>query len=160
MKSTTLLTSLAFLVLGAHHTHAQSQQGQTAMDHASIQATIDANNQAVAARDMDAILATYEANATMLAQPGMPATGTAALRASFNYFLALNPKITVLNSQVVQSGDIAMHSYTWKMSGKSPDASPVEQSGLSINVLRKQSDGRWLIVIDNPFGENVLNQED
>jgi uncharacterized protein (TIGR02246 family) len=135
-----------------------AQEGTQTMNQAEIQATIDANNNAVASQDMDAILATYEPAATMLAQPGMPASGTDALRESFKYFLALNPKITVTKSDLVQSGNIALHSYTWTMSGKAQDGSPIQQSGLSLNVLRKQPDGRWLIVIDNPFGESVLKK--
>lgn len=39
------------------------------------------------------------------------------------------------------------------MAGVAPDGSPVTGSGLSVAVLRRQTDGRWLMVIDNPFGE-------
>jgi uncharacterized protein (TIGR02246 family) len=152
------LIAVATLVFGAQSTHAQSDQGNTPMSHAEIQSTIDANNKAVAAQDIDAILATYETSATMLAQPGMPSSGVEALRESFKYFLAMNPKITVTKSEVVQSGDIALHSYAWTMSGKEQDGSPIEQTGLSLNVLRKQADGRWLIVIDNPFGNDLLKK--
>jgi uncharacterized protein (TIGR02246 family) len=126
------------------------------MEHAQIQSTIDTNNAAVAAGDMNAILATFEPSAVMAAQPGINVTGTAALRGAFNQFLAISPKITVTSQETIQAGDIALHSYTWKMSGKTPDGSPVEQSGFSSVVLRKQADGRWLMVIDNPFGDRLL----
>jgi ketosteroid isomerase-like protein len=29
---------------------------------------------------------------------------------------------------------------------------------LSIAVLRRQADGRWLMVIDDPYGDALLNQ--
>jgi uncharacterized protein (TIGR02246 family) len=155
-KSLLQLTCLALLAFGTPSLHAQSDKGTKPMDHPQIQSTIDANNAAVAAKDMDAILATYEPAALMQAQPGMNAIGTEALRGAFQYFLALSPKITVTNSEILQTGDLALHSYTWTMSGKAPDGSPVEQSGLSVNVLRKQPDGRWLMVIDNPFGDRLI----
>jgi ketosteroid isomerase-like protein len=91
-----------------------------------------------------------------MGQPGMPAKGTSALREAFAQFLVLQPKITILNQDIVQADDIALHAYTWKMKGKTPDGNPVEQSGFSTVVLRKQPDGRWLMVIDNPFADQLL----
>jgi uncharacterized protein (TIGR02246 family) len=152
------LTVIALFLLGAQPVHSQSDQGNQTMEQAQIQSTIDTNNAAVAAGDMDAILATFEPNAVMAAQPGMNVAGTAALRGAFEQFLAINPRITVTSQETIQAGDIALHSYTWKMSGKAPDGSPVEQSGFSTVVLRRQADGRWLMVIDNPFGDRLLKK--
>jgi uncharacterized protein (TIGR02246 family) len=152
------LTTIAFLMFGAQPAHAQSDQGSETMEHAQIQSIIDASNAAVAAGDLEGALATFESNAVMLAQPGMQVQGTMALREAFKQFLAINPKITVTSQETIQVGDIALHSYTWKMSGKAPDGSPVEQSGFSTVVLRKQPDGRWLMVIDNPFGDHLLKK--
>jgi uncharacterized protein (TIGR02246 family) len=157
-KSILQLTCLALLAFGTPSLHAQTDQGAKTMDHSEIQKTIDTNNAAVAALDIEAILATYEPNAVMATQPGTSAIGTEALRGAFQYFLAVKPKISVTNSEILQTGDLALHSYTWKMSGKAPDGSPVEQEGLSVNVLRKQADGRWLMVIDNPFGDRLLKK--
>ena len=128
------------------------------MEHAQIQSTIDTNNSAVSAGDMEGILATFEVNGVLVGQPGMPVMGTPALREAFKQFMAIDPKITVTNHEVIQADDIALHSSTWKMSGKAPDGSPVEQNGFSVVVLRKQPDGRWLMVIDNPFGDHLLHK--
>jgi uncharacterized protein (TIGR02246 family) len=124
-----------------------------------MQLTIETTNAAVAVGDIDGVLATYEPNAVLVGQTGMPVTGTLALREAFKQFIALNPKIVMVSQYVIQAGDIALHSYTWKMSGKTPDNSPIEQSGFSVVVLRKQPDGSWLIVIDNPFGDHLLNKK-
>jgi ketosteroid isomerase-like protein len=40
----------------------------------------------------------------------------------------------------------------WTLNGTSPEGGPVEIAGQTSDVLRRQSDGNWLIVIDNPFG--------
>lgn len=159
-KSFQKLICLAALLLGAHPVFAQSQnQDNQTMEHAQIQATIDTNNAAVAAGDLEGALATFEPNAVMAAQPGMHAMGTPALREAFKQFMAIKPKITVTSQDVIQADDIALHSYTWNMSGKTPDGSPIEQSGFSVVVLRKQKDGRWLMVIDNPFGDQLLKKK-
>jgi uncharacterized protein (TIGR02246 family) len=154
------LLCLAVLAFGNASAQSQTSEGTPAMEHAQIQKMIDQSNAAISARDIDAILATYEPTAAMAGPPGAPvSTGTPALREAFKNFLAINPDITMTNSNVIVSGDIALHSYTWKMSAKLPDGSPMEQSGLATVVLRKQTDGRWLMVIDNPFGDQLLNKK-
>jgi ketosteroid isomerase-like protein len=44
------------------------------------------------------------------------------------------------------------------MTGTAPDGTPIRQSGLSVAVLRKQADGKWLMVFDNPFGQHLLDK--
>lgn len=129
------------------------------MEHDKINATVDNNNSAVNAADIDAILATFEPNGVLVGQPGMPTKGTPALRDAFNQFIAINPQITVSKYDVIQADDIALHSSTWKMTGRTPDGHPIEQSGFSLVVLRKQSDGQWLMVIDNPFGDHLMHKD-
>ncbi len=129
------------------------------MEHDQIHATTDTNNSAVAAGDIESVLATFEPNGVLVGQPGMIAKGTPALREAFKQFMAINPKITVTNHDVIQADDIALHSSTWTMSGKTPDGFPIEQSGFSVVVLRKQADGKWLMVIDNPFGDHLVHKK-
>ena len=159
-KTLQKLFCLAVLTLGSQANYAQSQenQGNTVMEHAQIQSIIEANNAAVSAGDIEAALATFEPNAAMVAQPGVTVTGTEALRGAFQQFLAINPKIAATGHDIVQAGDIALHSFTWKMSAKATDGSPIEQNGFSVVVLRKQPDGRWLMVIDNPFGDLLMRR--
>jgi hypothetical protein len=40
----------------------------------------------------------------------------------------------------------------WSFSGTGSDGNAVNMTGKSADVLRKQSDGSWLFVIDNPWG--------
>ena len=152
---------LAAALLCTQSIFAQSQNGQgnQTMEHAQIHATIEINNAAVAAGNMENILATFESKAVLVAQPGMTAMGTPALREAFKQFIAINPQIAITNHEVIQADDVALHSSTWKMTGKAPDGSPIEQTGFSVVVLRKQPDGRWLMVIDNPFGDQLLQKK-
>ena len=125
-------------------------------EHARIQATIDTMTSAFATHDIDGVLSTYEEGAVVVGEPGAPISGTPALRGLFQQFIALDPKFTFFDHEIVQAGDIALHLNTWKMQGRKPDGTPVELGGLSVAVLRKQADGRWLMVIDNPFGDHLM----
>ena len=128
------------------------------MENEQINLVIDTKNAAVAAGDMDGILATFEPNGVLVGQPGIHAKGTPALCEAFSQFMAISPQISVIKHEVIEADDIALHSSTWKMTGKTPDGFPIEQSEFSVVVLRKQADGQWLMVIDNPFGDHLVNR--
>lgn len=123
-----------------------------------IQAAIDTMTSAFARGDIDAILAAYEPGAVVMGEPGRPVSGTPALREMFEQFIALDPKFTFIDHEIVEAGDIALHLTTWKLEGRAPDGAPVEQGGLSVVVLRKHADGRWLMVIDHPYGDHIIKQ--
>jgi ketosteroid isomerase-like protein len=54
--------------------------------------------------------------------------------------------------KVVQSGDdLAMVYNDWHMSAKRPDGQPVEASGKAIEVVRRQPDGTWRFILDDPY---------
>ena len=68
-------------------------------------------------------------------------------------FLALKPHFT-MKVDGVQSGDgtLALTRSTWSMTGTDPEGRPVTMGGRSAEVVRRQSDGTWKFVIDNPHG--------
>ena len=53
---------------------------------------------------------------------------------------------------VVRSGeDLAVLYNDWSASAKGPDGAPFEMAGKAIEVVRRQPDGSWLFVVDDPF---------
>ena len=44
----------------------------------------------------------------------------------------------------------------WTLDAKAPDGSPVQLTGQTTDVARRQPDGRWLYAIDSPFGAGGL----
>jgi uncharacterized protein (TIGR02246 family) len=123
-----------------------------------ILSTIDAMTTAFHRGDIDAIMRTYEPGAVVVGQPGTPMSGTPTLRAMFAGFIAAKAHFTFLGHEVIQAEDVALHLTPWRMTGVAPDGKALEASGLSVAVLRRQSDGRWLLVIDDPYGDVLLNQ--
>jgi ketosteroid isomerase-like protein len=106
--------------------------------------------------DIAGILKTYEPGAVVMAEPGAPVTGKAELEAMFAGFIAARARFTFLGHEVIQAGDLAVHFTPWRMTGTGPDGSPISGGGLSVAVLRQQPDGKWLMVIDNPYGDSSL----
>lgn len=154
-----IIPALALFIAGLFGpATAISQQGNPmSEDQNSVLATISQMTAAYNAGDIDAVMLTYENSATILFEPGLPVSGGDALRAMFQGSLAINPQFSFGEHEVIIQGDIALHSVTWTMTGTTPDGQDISQSGLSVAVLRRQSDGNWLMVIDNPHGQRLLD---
>ena len=101
--------------------------------------------------NLEALLALYEPDASFNPEPGQEVHGTDAIRQALEGFLALNPTITLETKTLAQTNDVALCTANWHLTGSGPDG-PMELSGQSVEVARKQSDGSWLFIIDNPFG--------
>lgn len=120
-----------------------------------IHSTIQAMTAAFHEGDLPGILRTYEPDAVVLGEPRSPVRGRPALEAMFSGFIAARARFTFHGYEVVQGADLALHLTPWTMTGVAPDQTPITASGLSVAVLRRQPDGRWLMVIDHPFGDAI-----
>lgn len=105
---------------------------------------------------LEAALALYEPQAVMVAVPGSLAAGKDALRKALEGFIALRPTIRSVKQAVVEASGLAQYSSEWTLAGTDPAGKPVTMTGKSSDVLRKQPDGTWKIVVDNPWGTAIL----
>lgn len=106
----------------------------------------------LSAGDLDGVMALYEPNACFVPQTGPALQGAAAIREGFAGFLTMKPKLTMESESVVQADDVAIVYTKWSLSGIGPDGSPITVSGQATDVMRRQANGTWLCVIDNPYG--------
>jgi uncharacterized protein (TIGR02246 family) len=100
----------------------------------------------------DALLVLYEPEAVLMPQPGQVVTGTQAIREALAALIATEPTITLEAKTLAQTRDIALTSARWEFSGTGPDGKAIKMGGRSIEVARRQGDGTWRFVIDNPWG--------
>jgi uncharacterized protein (TIGR02246 family) len=101
--------------------------------------------------DVGAAAAEYDPEAVFVVEGEMKA-GPDAVRAVLEGFVATKPSLTLEVQSCSIAGDIAQLSATWKLSGQGPDGAPIEMSGRSMEVMRRQGDGSWKMLIDNPNG--------
>jgi ketosteroid isomerase-like protein len=105
------------------------------------------------AGDLEGLVALYEPTATLLHQPGQAASGTAAIREALGGLLGLKATFDLHPAKpAIRSGDLALLHSSWTLSGTGPDGSPLNLSGTTADVVRRQPDGTWLFAIDNPWG--------
>ena len=106
--------------------------------------------------DLDAAVALYETDATFVVSPEQVVTGHAAIREVLQA-MAGNATGEVDSVTVVPSADgsVAVTRTKGSFTSPGPDGKPVTTPFHSVEVVRKQPDGTWCFVIDDPGGEGL-----
>jgi uncharacterized protein (TIGR02246 family) len=104
------------------------------------------------AGDVEALVALYEADARLVPQPGQVITGQAAIREALQGFLSLKGRIKLETTHAIEAGDVALLRGQWSLTGTGADGQPIAMGANSSEVVRRQADGRWLYLIDHPYG--------
>lgn len=126
-------------------------------EESNVLGTVEAMTSAFHKKDIDGVLTSYEGGAAIMFEPGTKISDPAVIRQMFEGAFQINPAYSYPQGhEVYVSNDIALHIAPWVMEGTAPDGSNIEQSGLSVAVLRKQKNGMWLLVIDNPHGQRLM----
>jgi uncharacterized protein (TIGR02246 family) len=108
----------------------------------------------VNARDLDNLVGLYEAHATLVNEDKTDNSGSAAIREALKGLFAAMPeaKINMNVIRVVRGGeDLAVLYNDWNMSGKTADGSPFTMQHKATEIVRRQPDGTWRFVIDDPY---------
>lgn len=102
--------------------------------------------------NLDALMNLYEAQAAFATQPGSLAHGLQGIRDGLAGFIAMKGTLDLKVTRVLEVNDLALVIGTWSFAGTGPDGQPVRLAAQNADVLRRQSDGSWRFVIDNPWG--------
>ena len=101
---------------------------------------------------VEGLLDLHEPNALAVDKDGGEHRGQEALGRNLERLLALGGTMTSVNRFTLVQGDVALLSAEWKVDSKDANGAPLIVSGRSAEVARRQADGRWLYIIDHPFG--------
>jgi uncharacterized protein (TIGR02246 family) len=102
--------------------------------------------------DLDALVEVYAENAAVVVPPdGKLATGRTEIRRALVPMLALRPTVTLEVVKKLQSDDLALTHGRWNLVGTDAEGASVALAGSGTIVSRRQPDGRWLIVLDDPM---------
>jgi uncharacterized protein (TIGR02246 family) len=107
---------------------------------------------AMAAGDVEALAALYEENAIFANAGEVRMQGADALRAGLGPFAATLPRMAGEPLVVANFGDIAVIYNDWTETGVASDGQPFERNGKAIEVVRRQPDGSWKFLYDDPYG--------
>jgi ketosteroid isomerase-like protein len=92
---------------------------------------------------------------TVFIPPGAPhdqgVRGLDALRETISGFIAMKPTLTLTGNKTIESGDVALVTGDWNLTGTGPDGE-IKMSGTYADIMRRLPDGSWIYAIDNPDG--------
>jgi uncharacterized protein (TIGR02246 family) len=106
--------------------------------------------------DLESALTLFESGASFVMKPGVVVYGTAGIRQALKDFMALKPKLTIDAQQILQAGDVAQYCARWSIKGIDLTGAAVQLGGRSSSILRRQPDGQWLFLVDNPWGTDIV----
>lgn len=103
-------------------------------------------------KDLDSFVSLYESDATFVDESGENIHGPEKIREKIKGFMDTNGKLEGTIRKIIPAGNVVLAYSDWAFKASGPDGTPINLSGTAIDVLRKQSDNSWLVVIDNPWG--------
>lgn len=105
------------------------------------------------AGDVDGVVALYEPDAVLVGPGRQVISGAQALRQVYTQLFAGKPTFEGETQGAIHNGDLALTSTQFTTSSVGPDGKPMTMKTATTEVARRQHDGTWLWVIDQP---NVL----
>ena len=102
--------------------------------------------------NLDTLMTLYEPEAAFATQPGDLSHGLPRIRQALGGFVAMKGELDLDVKRVLEVGDLALVTTVWSFIGTGPDGQPAKLAARSADVLRRQADGSWRLVIDNPWG--------
>ena len=106
------------------------------------------------AGDLEALVSLYDPKAVFVIKPGRVTDGPVELHGAMQHLVALRGHLTVNPRTFVRSDDLVLVLGSFTLSGRRGDGTAFERTSRFADVLRRQPDGRWLIAVDNPYGDN------
>ena len=102
--------------------------------------------------DLESLMPLYESEAAFATEPGSLAHGAPGVSEALTGFISMNGELDLDVTRVLEADDLALVIGVWSFNGTGPDGEPVRLASRNADVLRRQSDGTWRFVIDNPWG--------
>ncbi len=102
--------------------------------------------------NLELLMGLYEPGAAFATEPGKLAHGFGGISDALGGFVSMNGTLDLEVSRVLEVDDLALVMGHWTFTGTGSNGEPVTLAARNADVLRRQADGSWRFVIDNPWG--------
>jgi ketosteroid isomerase-like protein len=110
-------------------------------------------------KDLETVLSFYEDSAVVVSEPGALRRGKEELRILFERAMQMGSSAKQLKSWTIEADGVALFLSRWELRVEAEGREPSVRNFVATTVFRRQADGRWKILIDNPVGPLVLGAE-
>jgi uncharacterized protein (TIGR02246 family) len=107
--------------------------------------------------DIERLVSFYEPEAVIVERNGELSVGTAAIRSHIQHLLALHPVMQIQTSRTFGTADLALLCSRWTATVTTPDGTEAKMDCRGSEILRRQPDGSWCLVVDNPWGIDLTD---
>ena len=125
---------------------------QAGQDTATPEQVLEAIVTGINSGDLEGLMPLYESEAAFASEPGALAHGASGIGEALTGFISMNGELDLEVTRVLEVDDLALVIGVWSFEGTGPDGDPVRLEARNADVLRRQADGSWRFVIDNPWG--------
>jgi len=103
--------------------------------------------------DLSTVMRMYDSTGIIVPEPGKPVTGQTKFEEAVKAILSIKGQMEIRTVYCLQTGNIAVGRSEWSIT----DGEEVKVSAKGIEVMRRQDDGSWKIVIDHAFGAELVS---
>ena len=107
--------------------------------------------------DAGEVASHYEPDGVFVQEDGQLVRGAEAMEETLAGFLAMSPRLEIQVSKTIEIGDIVVNAQKWTLTGTAPGGAPIVMEGSGFDVMRRQADGSWRMILDNPWGTAILD---
>lgn len=129
------------------------------MEHQQIKQAIEAADKAITREDFDALMEFYADDAALVIKPGLIVKGKEHIRKAFiaiaGHF-GHNLVVKQGEMQVIQGGNTALVIMETILETIDPAGVPSRITRRATYIFREEFDGKWLCVVDNSYGTDLL----
>ncbi|MGH8589491.1 MAG: YybH family protein [Gammaproteobacteria bacterium] len=104
------------------------------------------------AGDLEAVLALYQPDATFVPQSGETLVGRDGIRHVLAGLIGRKARLQGRVIKVIPAGDVALLYTDWQGTTVNPAGKTVEIRHKAIEIVRRQPDGTWKLIVGDPNG--------
>lgn len=106
--------------------------------------------------DLQGALSCFDQEAIYIERDGEEISGLQNIKKSMAYLCTWKPEIIGSKHKVTIVGNLAIWIDKYSLKAIIPDGSLIEMSGATSCIMKKNDQGIWLWLVDNPFAAEVF----
>ncbi|MES2575030.1 MAG: nuclear transport factor 2 family protein [Bacteroidota bacterium] len=110
----------------------------------------------ILAGDLTGALSCFDKDATYIERDGQEIKGLDNIKKSMEHLCTWKPDIKGSKQKVTIVGNLAVWVDAWTLKAVMPDGNPIEMNGATTCMMKKNENGIWLWLVDNPFAAQVF----
>ena len=98
--------------------------------------------------DLNTVMSIYDGSGIIVPEPNKPVSGKEKFEAAVQGILSIKGKMEIKTVYCLEMGDVAVGRSEWSIT----DGNEIKVAAKGIEVLKRQPDGTWKVLIDHAFG--------